>query len=272
MRKYLILIVAALVCVSVLDTGVVAASDAVSEGTRIMRQVYNRPDGSDFSSRGYMELTEQGHSPRVRKMYNYRLDRGNGEVWSLIRFTLPKDIQDVGLLTLDYPGDETDQWIFLPELGRARRISSSRKGGRFVGSDYYYEDLQDREPELDRHAYRGEEKLGGALCKVVESTPVDSENSVYSKRVSWIHPRTLLPLQVDFYQEGSDTPVKRLKVYRIGKVQGYWTVLETGMTDLETGHNTRMKIEKIIYDRGLTSSLFSRQVLTDPGKESRYRP
>lgn len=32
-----------------------------------------------------------------------------------------------------------------------RRISSDRKGGRFVGSDLYFKDLQERKPSKDRH-------------------------------------------------------------------------------------------------------------------------
>ncbi len=261
-------------CVFFLATGSETASalDEYEEGVKLAQQVFNRADGNDASSRGYMILTEPGHEPRVRRMYSYRLDIAPGESLSLLRFTAPKDIADVGLLTKDYPDKDTEQLLYLPALGRARRISSSRKGGRLVGSDYYYEDMESREVELDTHRYLGEQKLGGALCKVLESIPVDPEDAVYSKRISWIHPLTLLPLQIDFYQYDDEEPVKRLKVYKIGKVQGYWTVMDTGMTDLETGHQTRMKIEKIIYDRGLGRSLFSRRVLTDPGKESRYRP
>lgn len=259
-------------CIATISSQPVWSSDAISEGHRLIQQVYDRPDGVDVSSRGYMILTEQGYEPRVRRMFSYTFRKDSGETLSLLRFTAPKDIADVGLLTKDYPEKNSDQWLYLPALGRARRISASRKGGRLVGSDYYYEDLEVREVELDTHRYLGEQKLGGALCKLVESIPVDTENSVYNKRISWIHPATMIPLQIDYYQEGSESPVKRLKVYRIARVQGYWTVMDTGMTDLETGHQTRMKTEKIIYDRGLNESLFSQQILIDPTKESHYRP
>jgi len=245
----------------------------LEEDGRVLAQaVYDRPDGKDSSSRASMILTEKGHAPRQRRMYLYRLEKSGGESLSLIRFTDPPDIKNTGLLTKNVPGEDSDQSLYLPALKRARRISSSRKGGRFVGSDYYYEDLRERAVSLDRHRYLGEQKLGRIMCKVLESIPVDPDNSAYSKRVSWIHPRTLIPLRVDYYVGGANAPIKRLNVYRIQKIQGYWTVTDTIVHDLETGHQTRLRVDKIVYDRGLSENLFSRQFLTDPAKEARYRP
>jgi len=248
------------------------AADEQLEGTRLAQQVHDRPAGRDSSVRGFMILTEKGHESRVRRMISYRLDQGGGNVWSLVRFTMPQDINGVGLLTKNYPGNESEQWLYLPALGRARRISSARKGGRLVGSDFYYEDMRDRDVNLDRHRLLGQEKIGGALCKVLETVPVAPDSSVYSKRISWIHPQTLIPLQVDFYVAGQEGPIKRLKVYRIQRIQGYWTATDTVITDLESGHQTRMRTEKIVYDRNLSDRLFSRQFLTDPAKEAPYRP
>ena len=118
-------------------------------------RVYDRPDGNDAASRSYMILSEKGHKPRYRKLYTYQLDRDNGESWALLRFTEPADIKNTGLLTYNYPDRDNNQWIYLPALDRARRIAASRKGGRFVGSDLYYEDLQDREVDQDEHRIRG---------------------------------------------------------------------------------------------------------------------
>lgn len=34
---------------------------------------------------------------------------------------------------------------------------------------------------------------------VLESIPKSEDNSVYDKRISWIHIKTLIPVRVDFY-------------------------------------------------------------------------
>jgi hypothetical protein len=257
-------------------TLVLAAPPALSDdgaGKRLAQQVYNRPDGDDMSTRGIMVLEEAGRAPRVRQMYTYRLDVGYGEVWSLIRFTSPSDIADTGLLTLDHADGTSDQWLYLPALDRSRRIPAARKGGRFVGSDIYYEDLQDRKVDMDRHRILGEEQISGVPTRVLESVPVDPANSTYGRRVSWIHEQSLLPLRIDFYAPGrDDAPMKRLEVHRLEQIQGFWTVMDSLITDLGTGHSTRHVVDAVVYDRGLPQSLFSSQVLEDPARESTHRP
>lgn len=262
-----------LLTIGVLAGAHVVLADSVEDAGRTLAQrVYDRPDGADASSRAHMILTEEGHAPRQRQMYVYRRDDQDGAVQSVFRFTTPPDIENTGLLTVDRPDQDTDQWIYLPALDRARRILSSRKGGRFVGSDLYYEDLRDRRVDKDEHRLLGTEKLSGVDTQVLESVPVDADNSVYGKRISFIHPGVLIPLRVDYFKPGEDMPSKRSIVHRIEKIQGYWTVIDSTMYDLESGHQTRIAVDEIVYDRDLPEELFSRQALVDPAREIQFRP
>lgn len=264
------------VCLTLLiGAGVTSAAQAESAkeaGLRLAQKVYDAPAGDDFASRAVMTLVEKGRSPRKRTMYTIAADRRRGERWSLTRFTSPSDIKGVGLLTKDYPGDNNDQWLYLPALDRVRRVSSGRKGGRFVGSDLFFEDLRDREPEMDRHRLLGDRKIGKLKVKMLESVPVDRDNSVYSKRVSWIHPGTLIALRVDYYQAHSKKPVKRMSVKRIKRIQGFWTVLDSVMEDLESGHTTRITLSKAKYNQDVPDRIFTSQALADENAEARYRP
>lgn len=253
-------------------TGAIAASTAEVEGKKLAQAVYDAPDGRDFASRAVMTLTEKGKQARKRTMYTLSVEPSPGERWSLTRFTSPNDIDGVGLLTKDHPGDESDQWLYLPALDRVRRVSSSRKGGRFVNSDLFFEDLRDRAVDMDKHLYKGEDKLGKLKVKVLESTPADPDNSVYTKRISWVHPKTMIPLRVDFYQAHSSRPVKRLSVKRIKRIQGFWTVLDSTMQDLESGHTTRITLSSLKYNQGIPDRLFSNQALSDDRAEQKYRP
>ncbi len=249
-----------------------AATLENAAGVDLARRVYDRADGQDMSSRVEMLLRDKSGKTRKRVLYSYAKDKGRGERWTLMRFVQPADIAGTGLLTLDHPGDDSDQWLYLPALDRVRRIASSRKGGRFVGSDFYYEDLRDREVEMDYHRLAGKAKLGKIECDLLVSTPRDPSNSVYSKRVSWIHPRILVPLRVDLYQKGRKKPVKRLRARRIKKIQGYWTVLDSTMYDLKTGHSTRLLTKRIRYDQNIPDTLFNKRALSDTDMERPFRP
>jgi len=247
------------------------AAEYARDGRELARQVHDRSDGKDAAATAVMYLTQKGRDSRQRTLAVLRKDKGTDERWSFIRFYEPADIAQTGLLTKDYPHGDSNQWLYLPALGRVRRISSSDKGGRFVGSDFYYEDLQRRAVNKDDHRLLGTASIGRIRCEVLQSTPKDPSSSAYSKRVAWVHPASLVPLQVDFYQ-GGNRPTKRLKVRRLKRIQGIWTVMDSIMYDLRTGHQTRLALSGVRYNQGLPDSLFTTEALEDPTADRRYTP
>jgi hypothetical protein len=253
-------------------TGWVWRARASTDGTSLAQRVYDRPDGKDVTSVVTMTLGQEGNRPRVRSMLVFRAEGPGGAVSTLIRFTAPADIQGTGLLTLDAADGSTNQWIYLPAMQRVRRVDSGRQGGRFVNSDYYFEDLKDRKPGADTHRLVGREKVGDTVCEVLESLPQQADNSVYLKRLSWIDPKSLLPLRMDFFERQPDQPSKRLVVAQREQVQGYWTVMDSTLSDLQTGHQTRLQVERVLYDRQLPASLFTSRALAEERLEQPYRP
>ena len=69
----------------------------------------------------------------------------------LIRFTYPNDIRGTSFLVWEHPSAEDERFLFLPALGRVRRIAGSETQDSFVGSDFTYEDIGGR--ELDEYTY-----------------------------------------------------------------------------------------------------------------------
>ena len=248
-----------------------AAPAAADDALVLAQRVHDRPNGRDLTTLGRMVLTEKGRAPRIRELVTYRQDRPGGETANLIRFLGPEDIAGTGLLSIDRADARTDQWLYLPALDRVRRIASDRMGGRFVGSDLYFEDLQERKPSRDRHRLLGRQMEGGVLCDVLESVSIDPRDSVYSKRISWIDPATAVPRRIDFYERG-DEPSKRWLLRTKVRNQGYWTLTDSRMIDLRSGHETRMVIDVALYDQNLPARLFTTQTLADASLEKDFRP
>jgi len=263
----------ALIGVCLMVCGLLCGTAAhADDAAELAQKVYDRPNGRDMTAVGRMVLTEKGHAPRIRELVTYRLEKSKGETANLIRFIEPEDIAGTGLLSIDKADGKSEQWLYLPALDRVRRISGDRKGGRFVGSDLYYEDLQERKPAEDRHRLIGSESISGVACEILESVPVDPDNSIYRKRVSWIDPATYLPMRVDSYEKDDSSPSKRWWLVAKKKTQGYWTIVDSRMIDLASGHETRLLIDTAVYDRKLPATLFSSQTLADESLESEYRP
>lgn len=253
--------------------GLAAPLPALAEAASDLAQrVHDRPNGRDLTTLGRMVLTEKGRAPRIREIVTYRLDKPGGETANLIRFLEPEDIAGTGLLSIDKADGGTDQWLYLPALDRVRRVSSDRKGGRFVGSDLYFEDLQERKPSKDRHRLLGRQTENGILCEVLESVPLEPESSTYSKRISWIDPATVIAQRVDYFEKGADSPSKRWLLRSKKRNQGYWTLTDSRMIDLKSGHETRMVVDLALYDQKLPAKLFTSQALADESLESEYRP
>lgn len=247
-------------------------SARADEASELAQRVYDRPNGHDLTTLGRMVLTEKGRAPRIRELVTYRLEKGHGETANLVRFLEPEDIAGTGLLSIDKADGSTDQWLYLPALDRVRRISSDRKGGRFVGSDLYFEDLQERKPSKDRHRLLGRQLENGILCDVLESVPLNADDSVYKKRISWIDPATAIPQRVDYFEQDTNTPSKRWLLRSKKRSQGYWTLTDSRMIDLQNGHETRLVIDTALYDQKLPAKLFTSQALADESLESEYRP
>lgn len=263
-------IVAGITCLmSVLQVCGAAHAD---DGAKLAQRVYDRADGRDATSTLTMALTEEGKPARMRTMLLFRARGTGGQVATLIRFTDPADIQGTGLLTLDGSDGLSNQWIYLPAMQRVRRVDSNRKGGRFVNSDYYFEDLRDRKPSLDTHRLVGRERVGDTECDLLESIPADPSNSVYLRRVSCIEPKSLLPLRIEFFERKLAQPSKRLMVNKREQIQTYWTVMDSTLTDLATGHQTRLTVGRVLYDRSLPESLFTSRALEDERVEREFRP
>ena len=151
-------------------------------------------------------------------------------------------------------------------------VAGDRQGGRLVGADLCYEDLQERKPALDRHRLLGKETVNGAACDVLESAPIEPTGSVYRRRVSWVDPETAMVMRMDYFEKDDTTPSKRWLLGARKKVQTYWTVTDSVMTDLASSHQTRMVVEEAKYDRKLPPRLFTSRTLADERYEAEFRP
>jgi hypothetical protein len=180
-----------------------------------------------------------------------------------IRFTEPASIAGTAFLAWENDDRSDDQFLYLPELERARRIVSTQKDLSFVNSDFTYEDLEKRKVDKDTHSILHSESYDQYECWVLESIPKVDSASQYGKLVSWIAKDILLPIKVEYYNK-QNRLTKRLVVKRLEKIDTIWTALETDMHDLTKDHHTRMKILEIRYNQGIAERVFTEAYLQKP--------
>jgi hypothetical protein len=226
----------------------------------IVQRVNDRDDGKDSYAKVDMYITDRSGITQVRSMISAVKDFGTLSK-SYIRFTSPASIDGTSFLSWQVKGKEDEQFLYLPELGRDRRIASSQKDGDFVNTDFTYEDMQERNVDKDSHKILREEKLGTYDCWVIESVPLDPKTSQYKKWVSYIPKGIYLPLRVEYYTRPIRQPTKILTTRRLEKITGIWTAKEVEMKNYERNTLTILRTLEIKYNKGLPDRMFTRAYL-----------
>jgi hypothetical protein len=207
-----------------------------------------------------MKLINKKGKVKKRMMNTYSMKTKDGLTKSMLVFTAPKDIKGTGLLTWEQKDRDDDQWLYLPATKKEKRIASSGKKNRFMGTDFAYEDM--RPEDLDVHEYKlvGSETVDGQDCYVVEafpSTPKEKKESGYSKRKLWIRKDIFFTVKIEFYN-------KKGRLFKVQtnrdlkNVTGtIWRSNTVIMRDLKKKHETHLIIRKRALNKPMKEDFFT---------------
>ncbi len=117
-----------------------------------------------------MTLTSRFGDRRVIKVQAYQKKKSEEREDRLFLFTFPPSVKGTGLLVHSFLNDEEDKmWIYLPAVGKIKRVNlSTSGGGYFMGSDFTFSDLISASREELTHELKAEENIEGEDCFVIE--------------------------------------------------------------------------------------------------------
>lgn len=226
-------------------------------GKEIMQKVDQQPDGDTRKSLMEMELINKRGSKRVRSLLSYSKDYGQDKK-SIMFFEQPADVKGTGFLTWDYHEEEKndDRWLYLPAMKKTRRINgSSAKKEYFMGSDFTYDDMGNRNVDEDEHNLIRNETIKGVEYWVIESIPKD-KSEVYSKRVLWVRQDNNMVQRIEYFDKQDDM-IKELHVDAMDIIDGYWVNTRMTMNNRQRNHQTIISIKSIEYDIPVDDNLFT---------------
>ncbi len=241
----------------------------------IARRVQDRDTGRDSRMTMRMKLFDRQNRSRERALTMESL-RGRGNPGAapdaptgdrlLIRFTYPNDIRGTGFLVWEHPDKEDERFLYLPSLGRVRRIAGSEAQESFVGSDFTYEDIGGR--EFDEYTYRIVDEnaswappSGGAARPAwkLESRRKDAA-AEFPRVVSTILKDSFVVVAADIFNR-RDEQQKTYIVRRLEQVEGIWTAIDAEMRNALEKSRTELTIEKADYNVGMKEGDFTRREL-----------
>tara|TARA_B110000438_G_C15798716_1_gene644057 strand:+ start:341 stop:1108 length:768 start_codon:yes stop_codon:yes gene_type:complete len=191
---------------------------------------------------------------RFQKFY----DKGKFKSKSIVRFYKPKIVKGAGLLSWVKNNGSTEQWIFLPKLKTAKQIKAKERSKKFMGTDFRYEDLENRELGQDSLFLIGHEYLDGSQCKVIMAYPKDL--SIYFSRKIWINTSNWQIVKIEFYKDEFQRE-KTLIFSNFIIKDKYITPGVLSMTLEDEKNKTVMTIKSFKPDLGLKDEIFSESFL-----------
>jgi len=195
----------------------------------------------------------------TEKRWQYDRMGSHGASKAVLRFTLPPEVKGVALLVLNHPDRSSDQWMWTPAINRERKIALQDRATRFFGTDFSFEDLEERDTKQFDYKLLGEESIDGAACWKLQSTPRQTKVSQYSHSYVWVRKDNYAIAQIENYDKSQI--VRRAHYSDIRNDQGIWTAHQIDMHDLKRNSHTILKIEKLQYNVPTQDDAFTVQAL-----------
>lgn len=238
------------------------------DGRALAEQVRDRDQGRDARFETRMRLVDRQGAVRERRFTTAWLRGAKGEDKGLVRFLSPADIKGTGLLVLKHAAGEAERFLFLPALGRVRRVAGGESQEAFVGSDFSYEDIGGQ--DLDAYTYEvldeqtSFQAADGVTypCYRLQAKARDPR-ATHPVTISWVARESLVVVHSEFLDRAGQKR-KTYDVRKLAKVQGIWTVLESVMSTERDRTRTELLVDAPKYNVGLTDADVSRRELERP--------
>jgi outer membrane lipoprotein-sorting protein len=240
---------------------ITAGFSQVNRGAAIAKKTFELLEADDDYSMITMVLINSSGNQKTRmfKMYSKQAQGGRN---SFIEFVEPADVKGTKFLTIARKNGDDEQRLYLPALGKVRKIASSKKDGKFMGSDLFYYDMEDRDYDEFTYHYVGEEVFRGMNCYVIESFPKDS-GAPYSKMVMWVNKDNYFVYKRECYDSKRETRLlKSIIVLEVKNSGGILIGVKLVIENHIENHKTLLQRDSLYINTGLDDSVFSVQNLT----------
>jgi outer membrane lipoprotein-sorting protein len=231
---------------------------AADDARRIVEEAQTRTDARSQRYEGLLQVFD-AKGKIADKQWSFARIGSHGQSKSVLRFTAPAEVKGVALLVVNHPDRASDQWMWTPAIERDRRIALQDRSTRFFGTDFSFEDLEERDVNQYDYQLLGDEAIDAAPCWKIQSTPKETKSSQYTRSIVWVRKDNYALARIENF---SQTQVVRQLTYsHIENVQGIWTARQLEMLDVRRGSRTRLTLEKLQYNVPMDDQDFTLQAL-----------
>ncbi len=239
-------------CLFLLAPAVAIAQDA----TAIMKAALDGKEEAK-STIAFMDMTLRSangsEQPRQLKMEQLGSDK------QLMWFISPTDLMGTAFLQIKDDKGNEKKWLYLPAFKRTNRISGKRKRDSFMGSEFTYEDMSDRDMEDYKFTYIKKDQLRGKTVHVINGEHLDKDSG-YSKTIFYVEDEHKEILKADMYSRSGDLE-KIMNNHEIEVIDGRRIPVRITMESKVDGDSTEIKMREIKLDQPIPDNHFTQRYM-----------
>ncbi|NOU18588.1 MAG: outer membrane lipoprotein-sorting protein [Bacteroidales bacterium] len=189
----------------------------------------------------------------------------NNKRKQLIKFESPTDVAGTGFLSIENYNRADDNLLYLPALGKTRRISGSDKSDNFVGTEFTYKDLESEDLNDYTYELKGSEIIDGIDCWLVTAIPNSTEavnESGYSKREMSVTKDHYVIIQIKYFDKNQSI-IKQFNGSAIKQISGTtkWRSFQLTMENFSKKNKTTLEYSDLKINLPIDDSFFTTRQL-----------
>ena len=236
----------------------VAAAARCQDARQLLTEAQRRSHVASVRYEGVL-VTSNDAGAASEKRWRFERIGSQGESKILIRFLSPAEVEGVAILILNHRDGPSSLWMWTPATGRARSIATGNRETRFFGTDFSFEDLEER--NVDQYDYKllGDDSLDGAPCWRIECRPRAGHASQYTHSQLCLRKGDYVIAQLENFQ--GTTLLRRIVNRDVRKVQGIWTPHLIEISQPARRTRTVLRLEQLEYNVKLDEAAFTVEAL-----------
>jgi hypothetical protein len=237
------------------------ASDAAQPSSREILE-------SAFAARYDLDLVSvidlvarNGEGGERRRRFRATSKRIDDRVHSIGRLLEPEYLRGMTILTIEATDRSHDAFLYLPSMGRVRRITTAHRGDAIFGTDLTYEDLERQRAEAYDLGPARALEFQGEPAWLVPATPRRSYN--YTAVEFVVAQRDYALLETRYFKRGSEQPFRSITASRDDLLVSEGRIVPTRLRveNRDRGTVTAVRLEQLQIDPEIDDRLFSIQAL-----------
>ena len=166
----------------------------------------------------------------------------------------------MALLVVNHPDRASDQWMWIPAQERDRRIALQDRSTRFFGTDFSFEDLEERDVDQYDYEISGEDMVENTPCWRIESHPKESKSSQYTSSLLWVRRDRYFLVRTKNFNR--DRLIRQINYTDVESIDGIWTARTVTVWDNTLNSHNIMTLDKVKYNLLMKDADFTRENLS----------